>query len=119
MLHTSKNTKEKFAELVVTPVHLTCFTILILLLSLLNVIMYYSPRKTIIVEAKDTTPLVQIYYLKNLLSEHPTYREGWVALAKLEYEFGNMKETREAIAKVKELDPNYSELPSLELLVAR
>jgi len=89
------------------------------MLAALNVIVYLSPRKTIEVQAKDTTPLVQVYYLKNLLSTHPDYREGWVALAKLEYSLGNMTEAQIAVKHVFDLDPNYEGLQELQKLVMK
>lgn len=79
---------------------------------------YFSPPKTVIVHAKDNTPIVQAYYLKNVLSQHPTYRDGWVQLAKIEYELGNREEMQNAIAKVKELDPTSKDLDSLQNLLS-
>jgi hypothetical protein len=102
-----------------TNVHIACFSILILLLAILNLIVYSSPRKTNVVYAKDNTPLVQAYYLKGLLKSHPDYREGWVSLAKLEYTIGNMDEVQFAIDKVYEIDPNYKGLTELQKLVMK
>lgn len=102
-----------------TPYYLTSFAVFILLLAGLNVITYYAPPKTITVHAKseDRTPLLQTYYLKSLLASHPTYREGWIALAKLQYELGNMDDVQMAITKVREIDPNDTELESLQKLL--
>jgi|SRR6185369_7073181 len=99
------------------PLYLSLFAVFILLLAGLNLIVYFSPQKTFTVRAEDNTPLLQTYYLKNLLSTHPTYREGWIALAKLEYSLGNMAEVQMAITKVKEIDPNDHELASLQALL--
>jgi hypothetical protein len=110
--------KEKsFPSPLLTPIHLTCIAILVILLASLNVIVYLSPPKTVVVHAKDETPIVQVYYLKALLKDNPTYREGWVQLAKMEYLMGNIEECKKAIIKVKELDPNYEGLDSLQLLL--
>src|SRR5258706_1429174 len=95
------------SNLEVTKLHLACFSVLVLLVTILNLIVYTSPRKTNVVYAKDNTPLVQTYYLKGLLKQHPDYREGWVALAKLEHTLGNNDEVQFAIDKVYEIDPNY------------
>jgi len=99
------------------PFYLSLFAIFILLLAGFNLVIYFSPQKTFTVSAKDNTPLLQTYYLKNLLSTHPTYREGWIALAKLEYSLGNMAEVQMAITKVREIDPNDHELASLQALL--
>jgi cytochrome c-type biogenesis protein CcmH/NrfG len=112
-----KQSNKKRTSVKLTSIHLTCFTILILLLAGLNLLVYFSPPKTIVVHAKDTTPLVRTYYLKNLLREHPTYREGWAALARLEAQLGRMKEAKLAIDKVIELDPNYEEIDNLQALL--
>jgi hypothetical protein len=98
--------------------YLTLFAIFILVLAGLNIVVYVSPQKTFTVQAKDNTPLLQSYYLKKLLSSHPTYREGWVALAKLEYSLGNMAEVQMAITKVREIDPNDKELANLQSLLS-
>jgi cytochrome c-type biogenesis protein CcmH/NrfG len=97
--------------------YLSLFALFILVLAGLNLIVYFSPQKTFTIQAKDNTPLLQTYYLKNLLASHPTYREGWIALAKLEYSLGNMTEVQNAITKVREIDPNDKELLSLQALL--
>lgn len=112
-----KNNKSKIPEF--SSLHISCFAILILLLCVLNILVYSSPRKTNIVYAKDNTPLVQTYFLKGLLKSHPTYREGWAALAKLEYSLGNTDEVQFAINKVYEIDPNYKGLGELQKLVMK
>ncbi len=112
-----KTAQTKRKNIIFTPLHLICTAILIILLAGLNLIIYFSPPKTIVVHAKDTTPFLQVEYLKGILKDHPTYREGWVLLAKVEYALGNKAETQNAITKVKELDPNYKELDSLQSLL--
>ncbi len=115
----SLSKRKQKRSLVITPLHLACFSILILLLSILNLIVYSSPRKINVVYAKDNTPLVQVYYLKGLLKSHPDYREGWVALAKLESSLGNTDEVTFAINKIYEIDPNYKGLGELQKLVLK
>lgn len=100
-----------------TTLHFTCFGIIILLLTALNLLVYFSPHTTIVVAAKDTTPEQDAYYLQNLLLQNPTYRDGWVQLAKLEFYLGNTKEAQNAVRKVIELDPNYSEIEYLTNLL--
>ncbi len=114
-----RRSNKKRAKFELTSLHLTCFSILILLLTALNLVVYTSPRKTNIVYAQDNTPLVQTYYLKGLLKSHPDYREGWVALAKLEYSLGNTDEVQFAVDKVYEIDPNYKGLQELQNLVMK
>lgn len=91
----------------------------IILLTGLNLFVYLSPPKTIIVHAKDSTPLVQIYYLKNILKNNPTYRQGWITLAKLNYKLGNKEEAQYALRKAYEIDPNYKEIQTLQALLTK
>jgi len=117
MLHKQKNKRKSKNISSFTPFYLTLFAFFILLLAGLNMVVYFSPQKTFTVRAEDNTPLLQTYYLKKLLATNPTYREGWIALAKLEYSLGNMAEVQMAITKVREIDPNDHELASLQALL--
>lgn len=47
----------------------------------------------------------------NFLDENPTYLEGWVELAVLEYNEGNMEAADEYYLKAKSIDPNSDKLP--------
>lgn len=98
-------------------VHFTCISIIILLISALNLIVYFSPPKTKVVYAQSELPEQEIRFIKQILYNNPSYREGWVNLAKLEYKTGNIYNARMAIQKVEELDPNYSDLENLKRLV--
>lgn len=47
----------------------------------------------------------------NFLNENPTYLEGWVELAVLEYDEGNVEAAEEYYLKAKSIDPNSEKLP--------
>lgn len=50
------------------------------------------------------------FWLK-FLNENPTYLEGWVQLAVIEYEEGNLEKANEYYLKAKVIDPNSDKLP--------
>lgn len=50
-------------------------------------------------------------YWLTFVEENPTYLEGWVELAKIEYEDGNLVKADEYYLKAKEIDPNSEKLP--------
>lgn len=117
MVHKQKSKRKSKGKQSLQPLYLTLFAVFVLLLAGLNLVIYFSPQKTFTVHAEDNTPLLQTYYLKNVLASHPTYREGWIALAKLEYSLGNMAEVQMAVTKVREIDPNDHELITLQALL--
>lgn len=56
----------------------------------------------------------EIGYWKDLLSENPDYLPGWVELAKLEKEKGDIEGFEITVDNVKAIDPNSEFLDSLE-----
>lgn len=55
----------------------------------------------------ETKKIVWLEFLK----DHPTYLEGWIELAILEYENGDLEKADEYYLKAKEVDPNSEKLP--------
>ena len=81
--------------------------VLIILLTLLN-LQILSKNKA---EEKDvlgaTAESEQKTFWVNLLNNEPEYLPGWVELARLQKENGNLNGYNESLNKALEIDPNY------------
>jgi len=58
--------------------------------------------------------LSQFDYWSNIAADKPDFRDAWLALAVLAYDMNRPAETREFLTKAKQLDPNNSNIASLE-----
>jgi tetratricopeptide (TPR) repeat protein len=52
-------------------------------------------------------------YWVEIVRAHPDYRDGYFMVATLAYQRGNIREAREYLNKVSEIDPNYPGIPQL------
>lgn len=49
-----------------------------------------------------------ISFMKSVLSQNPTYLDGWIELARLEKSVGNLTDYSEAVKKITEISPNFT-----------
>lgn len=56
-------------------------------------------------------------YWLELTSKNPTYRDGYIELADIDYRLGDLKSARDWIEKARVLDPNSDFIPQLERLL--
>jgi|GEM_PF-695724 len=56
---------------------------------------------------------------RDVINEHPDYRDGYVALVTLSYQLGLRAESQKYLATVRTLDPNYPGITTLEALLAQ
>lgn len=49
-----------------------------------------------------------IIFLKSVLSQNPTYLDGWIELARLEKSAGDLAAYSKAVEKINEISPNFS-----------
>lgn len=67
---------------------------------------------------QDVAALQQQYELwQSVISTHADFRDGYVHLALLSYQLGNMTALRQHIESIRALDPNYPELQKLTMLL--
>ena len=98
------------------------FSILIVLsLSLFNIA---SSRKEKRVLAAETESLGQKEsllnereYWESLLLNHPTYFEGWIEMARVEFSLGNLNNFFFALEKAHEINPNSEKLKNLKEVI--
>lgn len=60
----------------------------------------------------------QIIRWEEIIAARPDYRDGYYALATLEYQMGNTEKSKKYLGVVKRLDPNYPEITELEALLS-
>lgn len=61
----------------------------------------------------------QIKHWQNISYKFPEYRDGYLHLAILEYQLGNMKKSKEAIDKALLIDPNFQLAQKLKTILAQ
>lgn len=75
-----------------------------------------SPRaKTIRVLGVETSPDTERLYWENIVEKNPTYRDGFIELAKIETERGNTVASEKLLEKAKLIDPNSINLLRTEV----
>ncbi len=65
-----------------------------------------------------TTADTRYAYWMEIIRAHPDYRDGYFMVATLAYQRGNIREAREYLNKVREIDPNYPGIPQLAELLS-
>ena len=58
-------------------------------------------------------------FWENLVAKHPTYRDGWLELAKVSYKLGDESLSRGAIETARAIDPNSPKIEEVENLLFR
>lgn len=69
------------------------------------------------VEQKRQTAKLEIAFWKDIVSKYKDYRDGYFAIAVLEYKLGNKEEAKKQLKKVLEVDPNFKSGRALEELL--
>ncbi len=88
------------------------FTVLILLLSLFNLNKIFTPAKPQVLGVKVDLAAEKKYW-QDLTAQNPTYRDGYVELAKIECELKEIAACQSDLEKARALDPNFVGYPSL------
>ncbi len=96
------------------------FIILILILSLFNLIIYFSstPKQILGLRMEVNTNSVletQKEFWNKLLSKNPTYVDGWMELAKIEVQLENIDNAKKAIDRAKKIEPNSKSVSQVEI----
>lgn len=84
------------------------FVVLVLFVAALNLYFRLRSQETeVLGTEKDTAALEEeLTYWENFVSEHPTYRDAWLEIAKVSEELGNYDYTIGAVNTAKAIDPN-------------
>lgn len=88
-----------------------CAVIVLLTLSSHNLSRYTTSPKVLSATRNIEQELT---FWKTIVTETPSYRDGWLELARLEMELGDKSEARKYLNQAKTIDPNNSEVKELE-----
>jgi len=81
--------------------------LLVFILTLSSLIMFTRkserPKNDVLGEATTN----QILYWEEFLKENPNYLPGWIEYSKLTKDSGLLEKNKEALEKIKGLDPNF------------
>ena len=91
----------------------SCAAVALLLLSAYNLNGYLSPQKILGAQADVLGIENEKGFWEAIVVEHPTYRDGWIQIAKLAHELGDENYAAGAYNTAKSIDPNSTELIKL------
>lgn len=105
MLKTAQNSK--FSNHLFDFVFLS-LTLVVLSLSMFSLSTYFANRKPEIKVLGSQIDLEkEEQFWQDVVTHTPTYRDGWIELAKIEAEKGNALKAQIHLSRALEIDPNY------------
>ncbi len=88
--------------------------IALLILTSININKFFESKK-VLGASVDVSPLRnEKDYWENLVSQNPSYTDGYLELAKIDVELGDKNEATSYITKALTLDPNSSKITSVQ-----
>ena len=91
---------------------LSCFGIIaVLFLAGFSLNNYFSKPRVLGTETPDFSK--EILFWENIVSENPTYIDGWLELARVTYEIGDKNYAIGALNSAKAINPNSEKVESL------
>ncbi len=91
---------------------LSCFGVIaILFLAGFSLNNYFSKPRVLGTETPDFSK--EILFWENIVSENPTYIDGWLELARATYELGDKNYAIGALNSAKAINPNSEKVESL------
>lgn len=95
------------------------FIIVILLLTAYNLRLYFAKQSVLGTEKSLENLSQEINFWESMVTQYPTYRDGWLNLAKLEFYRGNKDYAYSWLFVAKRIDPNSQEVIALEKELGR
>ncbi len=105
--HIVSDRKENTKHLLAVSLILSIFTLITFNIQSISLTRQVLGAKT---ERSNETKRQKEFWLE-FLKENPGYLEGWIQLATMEYEEGNLVMADEYYLKAKQIDPNSTKLP--------
>ncbi len=87
----------------------------LLVLSFLNFTVLQYKRVSVL--GVKTSPEDELIYWKTIVEKSPTYRDGYIELARIEFEMGDKLSANNNLEIAKKIDPNSLNLLKTELEV--
>src|SRR3989304_9862504 len=95
-------------------IQITSFSVVLIILTLFNLTYYLSkPKVRSVLGAQADQNSVLIFYWKNFLSYQPSYIDGWIRLAEIEYNANNTKGAIYALQRAGKIDPSSEKVKVL------
>lgn len=93
--------------------------IVILILSIFNLFLYSSSYSNNVLGARTGVDFNNLLiqeknFWEKIVSENPTYLDGWLELAKINYKLGDMGYAQGALNTARAIDPNSDKIENLE-----
>ncbi len=90
---------------------------MLLILTGFNINKYIDSQK-VLGTSVDTSPLQEEKsYWQNLITDNPTYTDGYLELAKINFELGNKVEALNSLNKAIVLDPNSNKIREVQKIL--
>lgn len=97
-------------------IFLSILALLILILTALN-LYTFNHKKTEVLGVKED-PVSELNYWQKIVNQNPSYRDGWIQLAKVESEMGNDSKANNYLQIAKSIDPNSTKVLTEEKLIS-
>ena len=89
--------------------YILCVTLILIALSIFNLAFYlFKENREVLGTTTETSNEIGFWY--DFLANNPTYKDGWLELARLEYDEGNLASAKESLEQAEKIDPNSEEL---------
>jgi cytochrome c-type biogenesis protein CcmH/NrfG len=97
-----------------------CSLIILLFLASFNIESFLSRAQVLGAQTQKGSTLVgQARYWEDFLSKNPTYLDGWLELAQIEYELGNTNYALGALNSARAINPNSPKVKKLGNLLLK
>lgn len=91
------------------------FSFFLLLLASINIFLGINRQPEVLGVSSGLSE--EKVYWENVVSKNPTYQDGWIELAKVEYYEGNISKAKEFLEKAKLIDPNSPKILESEIIL--
>jgi L-lactate utilization protein LutB len=100
-----------------------CAVCLILLITSINLNSFLESKKVLgaknEIESKEESLMTRELFWNNFLNSNPSYFDGWIELAKTNFELGNKEAGISALMKAKAINPNSDKIKEFEVSLAK
>jgi len=91
----------------------SAFTVFLLVMSFLSLRTYFLQGVPKVLSATTEVPSEELFW-KSFLSSNPNYLPGYIELAKIQIENGQLDEANNILIKAEKIDPNSSVVRTLK-----
>ncbi|KKR00092.1 MAG: hypothetical protein UT24_C0017G0018 [Candidatus Woesebacteria bacterium GW2011_GWB1_39_12] len=110
LLYVLRKMKNKSkTKISLSSLYVLCVILILIALSIFNLAFYlFKENREVLGTTTETSNEIGFWY--DFLANNPTYKDGWLELARLEYDEGNLASAKESLEQAEKIDPNSEEL---------